>query len=183
MTIIYARDFSEIPEAIRNNDVLLARVLELIESEKIAGKVTEGRERLISFKEILVEYFSEHLELQKAVRYTEDKLDRSSSRHCDNNKVFAQGWAERLVRTQVSRFYNQAVLEIITENGEEECFIEHSIQEKSDSKCSLHLANTTQNASIMLDRLKSAYGEGNWSSDPKLPEHPHCSHTFVPLNN
>ena len=34
---------------------------------------------------------------------------------------------------------------------------------------------------LMLSRLKLAYGEGNWNNDLKLPDHLHCTHTFVPI--
>ena len=181
MTAIYAKDFYEISESLTENPALKRKALDLVQYEPIAGKVTTGGERLVDFREILIDFFDSKIDLNDAITETETKLHRNLSMYSADNRVFAKGWAERLVRTQVSRFYNQAVLEMIIENGSDQCSVEHSANEDQNSKCSLQLAGTTHSASVMLDRLKSSYGDGNWGRELKLPEHPHCTHTFSPV--
>ncbi|MGE8644745.1 hypothetical protein [Acinetobacter vivianii] len=181
MTITYAKDFYEIPESLNGNFLLKSKVLDLVQREPIAGKVTIGGSRLTDFREILLDFFSLKIDLNTAIVEIEKRLNRNQSMYSNDNRVFANGWAERLVRTQVSRFYNQAVLEIIIESGNDDCFVEHSVYEEVSSKCSQQLVGRTQSAKIMLERLKSSYGDGNWSNDLKIPEHPHCTHTFRPV--
>lgn len=181
MTVTYAKDFYEIHDALKNNAELTRKTLDLIQNEPISGKVTTGGSRLDDFREILIDFFDQKIDLNTAIIETERKLPRNQSMYSANSQVFPSGWAERLVRTQVSRFYNQAVLELIIESGSDDCFIEHSTNEQGSSKCSQQLAGTTQSAQVMLERLKSSYGDGNWGKDLKLPEHPHCTHTFSPV--
>ncbi|RWX52791.1 hypothetical protein [Photobacterium chitinilyticum] len=181
MTVSYAKDFHEIPESLKNNSSLKRKALDLVQYEPIAGKVTAGGSRLDDFREVLIDFFDLKIDLDAAILETERKLDRRFSMYSGDNRVFPSGWAERLVRTQVSRFYNQAVLESIIESGSDDCFVEHSANEQGSSRCSQQLAGTTQSASVMLQRLKSSYGDGNWGRDLKLPEHPHCTHTFSPV--
>ncbi|RBP76814.1 hypothetical protein DET47_11582 [Shewanella putrefaciens] len=181
MTVTYAKDFHEITESLRNNTSLKRKVLDLVQFEPIAGKVTTGGSRLNDFREILIDFFDLQIDLDATIAETERRLPRPQSMFSDDNRVFASGWAERLVRTQVSRFYNQAVLESIIESGSDGCFVEHSANEQASSKCSQQLAGTTHSAQVMLARLKSSYGDGAWDKELKLPEHPHCTHTFSPL--
>lgn len=180
--INYANDFEEISTALSNNDELKRQVLTLVQSEPIAGKVTEGGNRLDEFRKILIDFFTEETDLPQAITQTEQRLNRYTSIHSGNNRVFPARWPEKLVRTQVSRFYNQAVLIIIIAHGSDSCFVSHSNNEDPASRCSRELANTTQNARQMLQRLKSSYGDGNWTGDLTLPEHPYCTHTFRPVN-
>ena len=182
MTVSYAKDFYDIPESLSNNPELKRKVLDLVQYEPIAGKVTTGGERLEDFREILIDFFDLRIDLNTAITETEDKLNRNFSMYSGDNRVFAKGWSDRLVRTQVSRFYNQAVLQLIIDNGSDECRIEHSANEDQGSKCSQQLAGTIQSASVMLQRLTSSYGDGNWGRELKLPEHPHCTHTFSPVS-
>ncbi|EMX0312997.1 hypothetical protein AAFZ98_003070 [Vibrio parahaemolyticus] len=178
----YAKDFYEIPESLKNNSSLKRKALDLVQSEPIAGKVTTGGSRLDDFREILIDFFDLKIDLNAAIAETKNKLPRQQSMFSGDNRVFASGWAERLVRTQVSRFYNQAVLESIIESGSDDCFVEHSSNEQASSNCSKQLAGATHSAQVMLDRLKSSYGGGAWGKELKLPDHPHCTHTFSPVD-
>lgn len=179
--MLYASEFSEISQSVNNNDVLRARVLDLIQDEPIPGKAIEGEGRLESLKDILTGYFNGTIDLSQAFSDVEFRLLRHDSPYANNNQVFPQGWAERLIRTSVSRFYNQAVLTEIVETGGAECYIGHSNAEGSESNCSLQLAGTRQSASDMLTRLTYAYRDGNWSREVKIPNHPHCTHTVQPV--
>ncbi|WP_312246481.1 hypothetical protein [Stutzerimonas nitrititolerans] len=177
---MYAKDFSEILGSISRNEKIKSRILRLIESEKISGKVTEGDGRVEALREILASYFNLQIDLNQAISDVEFKIPRHYRPHENNNRAFPQGWAERLIRTSVRRFYNQAVLMEIIESGGTECFIPHGDFESRDSNCSKYLAGSKQNASVMLERLLSAYRDGNWTNDLKIPDHPHCTHTVQP---
>ncbi|MCK0746349.1 hypothetical protein [Chromohalobacter nigrandesensis] len=179
--MLYATEFSEISQSVNNNDNLKSRVLELIKDEPIPGKVTEGEVRLENLKDILTRYFNGTIGIPQAITDVECRLPRHGSPYKNNNRVFPQGWSERLVRTSISRFYNQAVLTEIVESGGAECFIGHSSSESAGSNCSQLLAGSRQSASDMLDRLTNAYRDGNWSKEVKIPSHPHCTHTVQPV--
>ena len=94
--------------------------------------------------------------------------------------MFASGWAERLVRTQFSRFYNQAVLQQLTAHGDTECFVPHSASEQASSQCSQLLAGRTHNVQGLLTLLADSYALGQFSKTPKIPDHPHCTHVVRP---
>lgn len=181
----YARQFSEILPALSENHELRDRVLQLIRSEPIPGKVLEGEGRTDTLRTILIDLVDgEGESLEGAVFKSEERLDRNDSVHASDNRVFASGWSERLMRTQLSRFYNQAVLLQLTENDAgAECFVPHTDIEHSASKCSAEIAGRWHQASTMLSALVENYSEGNWSKEPKIPEHPHCSHVVAPLES
>ncbi len=176
----YANEFREIPMVLAANTDLRDQVLALVSSEPMPGKVLEGGNRLDVFRSILERLIRGELSLQIAYAETEASIPRVNSIHSANKRVFPSGWAERLVRTQLSRFYNQAVLQAILKSGQRSCFVPHSTEEDSGSKCSLGLAGREHDAQVLLDRLTASYSDGNWSSEPKIPEHPHCTHTITP---
>jgi hypothetical protein len=179
--IEYASDFQEIPEALRNNSSLKDSVLSLVQSKKIAGKATEGGDRLEKFKQILTDLVNDKITLDKAISLTESAIPRHGSIHAGSNHVFASGWAERLVRTQFSRFYNQAVLESEVAKGNTECFVPPSSQEQPSSQCSQSLAGRSHDISHLLKLLVSSYEDGQWDKTPKIPDHPHCTHVVKPI--
>ena len=177
----YAKDFSEIIETVKKNPKLMKRIVSLIATESIPGKVLEGEGRLDSFRVILSDYFEGKYSVDETISEVEFRLPRQYSAYENDNRVFAKSWAERLTRTQVSRFYNQAVLNEIIETGGSECFVAHSSSEGADSKCSQQLAGSRHSASMLLERLVSSYRDGNWDKDVKIPDHPHCTHTVQPV--
>jgi hypothetical protein len=181
MSEIYAKEFSEIPQTLLLNKVLCNSVIKLIAEQPMAGKVTEGSRRLDQFREVLKSFALGKIDLLEATRRTIDEIPRNQSIYSGNNRVFASGWAERLVRTQYSRFYNQAILQQLISEGQVECFIHHSSQEDSTSNCSRYLAGRAHDPHILFTRLISAYENGLWSKDLKLPDHPHCSHVAAPV--
>lgn len=177
----YASEFNEISQSVKSNECLKDRILGLIKLEPIPGKAIEGEERLENLKDILTNYFSSSIDLAQAIDDVEFRLPRHYSPHEHNNRVFPQGWAERLVRTNVSSFYNQAVLQEIVESGGLECFVDHSSSEGADSNCSKKLAGRKHDAADLLQRLTNVYRNGNWSKEVKIPDHPHCTHTVQPV--
>lgn len=180
--ITYASDFNEIPSALGNNQELQNKMLSLIASKKIAGKATEGAGRVEEFRAILSQLTKGELRLDEAIRAVEARIPRYTSIHSGDNRVFASGWAERLTRTQFSRFYNQAVLEIETAKGHNECFVPPSSQEQASSQCSQILAGRTHDVSHLLKLLVTSYEDGNWDKTPKIPDHPHCTHVIKPMS-
>jgi hypothetical protein len=181
MTDMYAQDFMGIPDAIGQNDALRQRIIALIAVQPMPGKVTEGGDRLQRFRAILVDLVNAQITLSQAIRRTAIDIPRDTSLHGANNRVFAHDWDERLVRTQLSRFYNQAVMEKLLEDGETMCRVPHSSAERSDSNCSNMLAGRKHDLQRMYDLLISSYAHGNWSTTTKIPDHPHCTHVIAPI--
>lgn len=180
MSTIYAADFSGIPGALVQNDALRSIILKLIAAQPMAGKVTEGGSRLQTFRGILGDLAEGKIDLQTAFRRTETELPRSQSIHAASNRVFAANWAERLVRTQYSRFYNQAVMETLLAEGQTHCFVPHSAQEDSSSNCSRQLAGTNHSVRTLYDLLRRSYEDGVFGREIKIPDHPHCTHVITP---
>jgi hypothetical protein len=184
MQNIFADEFRMIPTVLEHNTDLRNAVIALIKNDHIAGKVTEGQDRLIIFKDILTQLVNGVITLKQAYDITELKLPEKSSTHAGNGRVFARGWAERHVRTQLSRFYNQAVLEYLISTNNTKCIVPHSVDEKQDSECTRILAADSNlvDVHIMYSRLISTYREGDWNKDLKIPHHPHCTHVIKPLD-
>lgn len=180
----YAEDFFEIPTALAANDDLRQFVVSLIESDPILGKALEddSGNRLRAFRDILIELANGKILLNAAYQETEAKLPRHTSPHKSNSQAFSSRWTERLVRTQLSRFYNQAVLKGLLEKGVEECFAPHSDEEKSSSVCTQQLAGTRHPVAVLYERLIDNYSNGNYSNEVKIPNHPFCTHVVRPVS-
>lgn len=181
MEAIYASEFAEIPTTLTKNQSLSHRMVALIASEPMPGKVTEGGDRLAALRTILRELVQGNLSLDQAIHRARKDLRRGSSPHAASNHVFASGWEERLVRTQLSRFYNQAVLDELMERGVETCFVPHSAVEAQDTQCSRLLAGRVHPVRELRRLLIESYAMGKWSNTPKIPDHPHCTHVVKPL--
>lgn len=177
----YANEFNEILIALKDNSKLKKRVTELIQNKPILGKVIEEEDRVKEFRKILIGLVVGSLDtLEVSYTEVESKLPRNQSKYFFDNRVFASGWAERLVRTHLSRFYNQAVLEELDEKGEEECFVPASSSSNLSSRCAI-IHNQNYKVKDLLQNLINNYDLGLYDSSIKLPEHPHCSHVVKPL--
>jgi hypothetical protein len=181
MPRVFAKEFRDITATLSENTELRDAVLTLIDEQPVPGKVTEGGDRLLRFKEILKRLVRGEIRMTEAFYQTESELPREGSFYAANNRVFPSGWAERLVRTQFSRFYNQAVMEQLLSEGQTQCFVPHSSEEDSGSKCSMNLAGGAHDIRVLYSRLIESYARGNWSGDLKIPEHPHCTHVISPV--
>lgn len=177
----YANEFNEILIALKNNTKLKKRFLELVQNRPILGKVIEEEDRVEEFRKILVELVEGNSNIL-VVSYTEVELRllRNQSKYAFDNRVFANGWAERLVRTHLSRFYNQAVLEELDERGEEDCFVPASSSSSLSPRCAI-IQNKDYKVKDLLQNLINNYELGQYDNSIKLPEHPHCSHVVKPL--
>jgi hypothetical protein len=176
----WAQDFYEIQDAVGASPELREDIIEIVDSKPIHGQAFEGDDRKESFRDILKRFFAGNIDLEKSYRAVSSELPRRESRHASNNQVFPSGWEERLIRIQASRFYNQAVLMNLIEQGEEECFVPHSANEDHDTACTLNLAGGPANTQVLLERLERKYNEANYHNEPLVPNHPHCTHTIVP---
>lgn len=181
MTGIFASEFSEISQALRANSTLRERMENLIAFDDMPGKVLEGNDRLHRFRRILGEFTIGRIDFLGVISRIENDLPRDSSSHSNSNRVFASGWSDRLARTQISRFYNQAILTLLKEQCETHCEVPHSSDEMGNSPCTLHLAGGTHSVDLLLSRLVSCYSGGVFSQDLKIPNHPHCTHVVRPL--
>lgn len=176
----YAQHFFEIEDALKESDELSARILDLVANEPIPGKVTEGGDRVESLRSILTDFFNGSITLEEARDQIRQDLPRRESPHAHDNRTFPDGWAERLARTQISRFYNKAVLTQLKQNGADRAYVPHSDHEDIESPCTNRLAGGSVDIDTMLERLNRAYRDGEWHDQVMIPEHPHCTHTFVP---
>lgn len=182
MTDVYATEFSEIPFALANNIALRERVLGLVAREPMPGKATDGPERLDAFRTVLACVAVGELTVSAATFEVERELPPETSPHRGNARVFPSGWAERLVRTQVSRCYNQAVLEALLERGETRVVVPPSSEQGGASRCTQLLAGREHDARELHDRLVRAYAQGDWSAGVRVPDHPHCTHVVAPVS-
>ena len=180
MTNNLATEFNEILPTISNDADLRTSMLNLIANEPISGKVTQGGNRLERFRRVLEELVNGSIDLTVAIGRVQTDIPRDSSAHSGSNNVFASGWEERLIRIQLSRFYNQAVMEKLMSEGEKECYVPHSTEQNPNSPCSLHLAGRNQNIQVLHTRLVKSYGQGDYSDrSPKIPDHPYCTHVVT----
>lgn len=176
----YAEDFGEILATLAANPALRQAVAKLAATEPMPGKVTEGGVRLQTFRGILEDLTAGRIDLHSAYQRTQHLLPREQSPHAQDNRVFGHDWGERLVRTQLSRCYNQAVMEELLASGQTVCHVPHSQAEAATSPCSQQLAGANQDLRTLYERLVASYRDGKWTSDVKIPNHPHCTHTVTP---
>ena len=176
----WANNFYEISSALYGNSWIREKTLILIESKNIAGKALEGGNRIEIFKDILGKLVEGEISLDEAINETASMLNRNSSMHSANNRVFPSGWEERLVRTIFSKLYNQAVLYYILDNNMAYCHVPHSSYEDSASNCSQY-AGRNYNAAALLKKMEDAYENGVFTKEFKIPDHPHCTHVVRPI--
>jgi hypothetical protein len=181
MTKIWANEFDEIPTTLIARPDLRQAMLIIIAKDAIPGKVTEGGDRLEKFRVILSHLTEGKLTFEDSIVAIEHELSPHSSAHGSNNRVFPERWAERLLRIQFSRFYNQAVMEDLLACGETLCFVPHSSKEKQDSKCSKLLAGQEHSLEVLYQRLIDSYRNGIFGSEVKIPDHPFCTHTITKI--
>lgn len=175
----FASEYNGILETIANNQNIRDRMIDNIKAAKFSGKIFEGGNREEKIRSIFTKLFQLSLTEIQAKNEIETQLERLSSPYRGNSRVFSRDWVEKNFRTQLSRFYNQAVLESLKENHAKECYVHHSTTESS-SKCIHVYAGKNHPVNELLTNLIASYNEGDWT-DYKLPEHPNCSHVVHPL--
>lgn len=181
---MYAQDFYEIVPALAQNIPLKSRTIDLIGSDAIVGKVTEGAGRIEALREILSKLVNDQITLHQSYSEVLRDLPQRASVHSSNKRVFSDGWPERLVRTQLSRFYNQAVLEELQQQGVTQCHVPHSSNESGDSKCTQYLAGDDHSVDHLHELLVASYRDGDFTRrQPKIPNHPHCTHVVSPKSD
>jgi len=180
MHVLWAKEFGDIQAILREREDLRQRAAVIL-SHNMPGKVTEGEGRLSRFRTVMADLIDGRISLPEAYQATALQIPRGGSRYAGDNRVFASGWEERLVRTQFSRLYNQSVLENLLAAGIHECFVPHSSQEDASSRCSLVLAGRQHKVDVLLRDVVESYTHGRWSKEAKIPDHPHCTHAVTPL--
>jgi hypothetical protein len=178
--MIWANEFKEIPQTLKDNPFLRERMIQLICGRRMAGKATEGAGRIEAIRAVLCDLVSGSISLQESYRRVKLECSRRSSAYAQDRRVFCEDWAERLIRTQLSRFYSQSVLEFLKEVGQTECIVPHSSEEEWDSECTQALAGKQHLVAPFLQRIEESYEQGYWNSDAKVPHHPHCTHVVKP---
>lgn len=179
----YANEFNEILPCLKNNSELRQKAVELIQTKPITGKSIEEDNRVNKFREILVELIEGNIaSLEESYAIVESEIPRNESRYFSDNRVFSNGWSERLIRTQLSRFYNQTILEDLKDKGEEECFVPASSSHNLSSRCAI-IQNKNYKVDELLQNLVKNYENEQYDKSIKIPEHPHCSHVVKPKNN
>jgi hypothetical protein len=179
--VLWAQQFRDIPATLAVRPDLRAAMRALLDQHELPVKVTEGGERRAERRAILGALFDGALTLDQAIAATEARLPREGSPHRASNRVFATGWARRLVHTHTSVFYTWAVLEHLLAAGEPRCFVPHSTAEATTSACSRLLAGREHAAAVLRDRLFEVYVAKEPSRAPLVPNHPHCTHVVAPL--
>lgn len=157
MSTLYATDFTEIPTALANNRNVRHRMITLVASEPIVGKAIEEPNRLPIFREILRELTLGNVNIHGAIRRVSSDLPPGRSSYGHDRRVFPQGWEERIIRTQYSRFYNQAVLDELFDKGTQKCFVPHSSSEQPTNECSLRIAGRAHEVAELRHNLRQAY--------------------------
>ncbi|HET7502843.1 MAG TPA: hypothetical protein VFK02_17595 [Kofleriaceae bacterium] len=176
----WAAEFKDIPETLAARPDLRAAMHLLLEARPLPVKVTEGADRDARRRAILGKVIDGALSLDEAIAETERRLVRDGSPHAANNRVFATGWARRLIYTHISVLYTWAVLEALLAAGQPRCFVAHSSAEAATSTCSQLVAGKLHDAAAMRDRLVAAYVTGRPPRAPFVPSHPHCTHVASP---
>jgi hypothetical protein len=176
----WATERSEIPATLAVRPDLRTAMRGLLLAHELPVKVTEGGDRQAQRKAILGALFDGALTFDEAIEQTEARLARDGSPHRMNNRVFAVGWAKRLVYTHTSVLYTWAVLEALLAAGEPRCFVAHSAAETATSACARLLAGKLHDAAVLRDRLVACYVAGQPARAPVIPHHPHCTHVASP---
>lgn len=184
MSNLYANNFYEIIPIILNNDNLRNEILQLIDTRHIFGKVIEENFRNQEFRNILKQLITGEIKnLDSAALQIENRISKENSQYAHNNQVFSSNWAERLLRSQLSRFYNQAIMERLISDGKKKCFIPHSNYEDKNSRCTKELAGKIHNIKELYDPFIRIYEEGKYDKNVLIiPHHPNCTHVICPTD-
>lgn len=182
MERIWAKHFYEIETVLGERTDIVEEMVLLIEREPIHAKVLEGKGRQEKLKEILIEVVRRKRQLKDSYIWLERQLGRVGSSHEINNRVFPNGWGERVIRDNFSRFYNHAVMNLLLKDGHTKCYIPVSPYSDMDSKCSHSLSDGEHEIYPLLASLVDTYSNGNYSNkNPRIPDHPHCTHVVHPV--
>jgi len=176
----WAHHYQEIPNAIRNNDSLQAKIADIIPGSPIHGGKVEGGDREQKAREILIDFFDCEFEYQEAYQRVLRDLPEHESPNAGNNQIFSSDWNQSLIRMHTVRFYNQGAFLQMKELGYSECYIPHSPHEDRSSKCTKKLAGDSWNINPLLERLEERYDNANYNTAVTIPSRPNCTHTPIP---
>ncbi len=178
----YASNFYEILTALANNVEIKSIVIELIKTKHIPGKITEEQTRKKKFRIVLEQLVNGEIHTLESGYYkVATDIPESTSKYEGNRRVFSRDWAERLVRTQLSRFYNQAILTFLIKSGDRKCFVPHSPTEDVSSICTRYMAGKEHEIKPIYNKLIEIYENEKWDGNTRIiPQHPNCTHVICP---
>lgn len=177
----WANEFNEIFKVLPERNDIKEEMFRHIAFEPILGKAVEEKNRNERFKKILLDGIDKNLDFNDIHVNVKKKLGYLDSKYKENHRVFSQGWEARLLRTQISVFYNCSVLSLLKKEGQTQCFIPHSQSEERGTNCSKN-AGKSHKIETLLYNLKDIYFKGNWDNKNfKLPDHPNCTHVVKPI--
>lgn len=177
----WAENFYEIIKALRINKYLLENVKRLITTREIIGMSLADSSRKKLFKNILSDLSDGNIGLEESYNLLEYNNNQKLSVFCRPSTICANDWRERLIRINLSKFYNQAVLLYILNRGEKICFIPHSKYERCN-QCS-SMAGKVYDALDMLIKIENVYEKKIFHKEFKIPAHPYCTHVIMPVEN
>lgn len=174
----YAYEFNDILPVLSVNAPLRQKVIVLINSKPICHKAIEECAREAKFRQILADLVNRNiLSVEFACKKIKKEIPMEQSIHDPEDRTFLNGWEERLVRLHLSRFYNHVILDDLSQNGEEECFIPLP-EEKADC---IHDDNRKFKVDELLSNMIKFYDLGDPQIKSKIPEHANCPHVVIPL--
>ena len=91
---------------------------------------------------------------------------------------------EELIRLQYSRFYNQAVLDLLESDGVERVYVPHINGVTETPNCTPNVAGKGHELKTLRENLIKRYCTGEAGEDEDLqviPKHPFCCHVVRPF--
>lgn len=173
----WASEFADIPRVLAARPELRDAMLKLIKERPIAAKTAQGG--VPTLRGLLASVVEGSLGIEAAGQAAQQRIPRQGP-HAADNKLFHKSWGKSLVKTEFSRFYNQAALEAMLAAGSATCTIAHSRSEERGGACA-SLVGRSFGTRALLDNLVAVYEQGREVEGPKVPNHPNCSHVARPV--
>ena len=171
---IWASHFQEILPTLKERGDLRNLMVGLILDEPIIAKGVSSPGQLERFRDIMVELAKGETDIHGSVKRAEQDFALP---------VGEDNGAEALVRLQFSRFYNQAVMALLMDNGVSRAFVPRCPGENPTSSCCRELAGKGHAIQDLYDRLVDRYARGKEETGAVVPGHPFCSHVVKPFND
>jgi hypothetical protein len=117
-TEVWATGHADLLETLVNRSELKRLMLHLIATERILEPELETPHRLGEFRRLLTAFLRDRSsDLTLVATRLESRLSPQDAVYRHSAGLFEPGWGARLLRRQLLRFYNQAVLRTLTDDG------------------------------------------------------------------
>jgi hypothetical protein len=114
---VWATDHTDLLETLAQRSDLKRLMLHLIATERILEPELEAPQRVQEFRRLLTQLLRERDDVAWIASQLEERLSSRDAVYRQDAMLFEPGWAGRVVRRQLLRFYNQAVLMTLTDHG------------------------------------------------------------------